>query len=301
MTVPVLARCIVPATALLMLLAAAPALGTDEGQQLRALVGELREKIQRAETERLADPWFLQELHALVRRYDWPWQVSVYQRDFVAEGLREIPSPWQVSAGRVAMDWNRGLRSSAEAPPEAAPGSASGEEIIGALVGGILDQALGGRQRQQQTPAAGPARYQLPIAIANAFALRITLSQRPPEGNAGRYAVGVYQGVPEGAGYRLDLNPGAAAGEAAFALLRLSGRGTAQTVEIYDGERRLHADQPQELLWTRDAQGVMVLSLDGEPLFQVQDRSLRGQWDGLTVINAAGDLAFSRIAIEAAP
>ena len=288
-----------PSFCVALALAVVPPASAAESGELRELVGELRTMLQRAERDRLADPWFIQDVQSLLNRYDWPWSVSVYNRDFAAEGLREVPAEWQVSSGRVAMDWNRGLRSSAEVSREADARQPSGEELVGALIGGILEQALGGRQRSGERPApaaTGPARYHLPTSFSNAFALRVRLTQRPPEGAAGNYAIGVYQSTPEGAGYRLDMTTGTQG--VSFALVRQSARGTAQTVEFHDGPRRLENDRIHELLWTRNAAGQMMVSLDGEPLFEVEDRSFRDRWDGVSVVNVGGDLALTSLRLD---
>lgn len=288
--------------ALSFLVGSPAALQADEDQQLRDLLEELRTHIDRAEADRLADPWFIEDLRDLVARYDQPAYEAVYEQDFVAEGLREVPSPWQISAGRVAMDWNRGLRSIVEPAPE----RERRVQSPGDLVGGILDRALGGEEGPENGESASgradqPARYQLPVDFANAFALEIDLTQRPPEDAPGHYSVAVYQEAPDGHGYRLEMTTGTSAGEAAFALVRQSARGTAQTIEIYDGEQRLQADAAQRLAWTRASDGMMTVSLDDETLFEVEDESLGDPWNGLAVINAAGDLAFSRVALHAAP
>ncbi|RME32426.1 MAG: hypothetical protein D6786_10620, partial [Gammaproteobacteria bacterium] len=76
---------------------------------LRSLIDELNRQIERAERNRLADPWFLRDLRELVRRYDYPWRTPVLHDDFSA-GDRPAP-PWQVKAGEFLADWRFGMRS----------------------------------------------------------------------------------------------------------------------------------------------------------------------------------------------
>jgi hypothetical protein len=56
------------------------------GEPDKALIDELRTLIERGEKERLADPWYLKDLRALVDRYDWPWRVRIMSEDFSARG-----------------------------------------------------------------------------------------------------------------------------------------------------------------------------------------------------------------------
>ena len=51
-----------------------------------ALIEELRKLIDRGEKERLADPWFLRDLRALLDRYDFPWREQILSEDSPGAG-----------------------------------------------------------------------------------------------------------------------------------------------------------------------------------------------------------------------
>jgi hypothetical protein len=276
------------------------------GEPDKALIDELRTLIERGEKERLADPWYLKDLRALVDRYDWPWRVRIMSEDFSARGPQP-PAPWQVTAGEFLIDWRHGLRSVIEPPPQAQTGTTTGqkqstEEAVGALIGTILQQSLGGQQTGTQagteTGNPGFAAIKAPVAISNAFAIEMELSSRALAGLVdGRFEFGPYQGAQAGAGYRLAYSSNPSRGTPSLELLRHSSRGTS-TLELHDQPLKLEDQQAHTLVWTRDKAGAMAVSLDGQELFQVTDRSFRDPFDGFAMINSGGDYALRRITID---
>ena len=135
--------------------------GTQSGgDTTRALIDELRQFIERGEKERLADPWYLRDLRAMVDRYDWPWRVRLLSEDFSERGSRP-PPPWQVSEGEFLIDWRFGMRSLVEPPRPTAPSQPSQKQdqddgsAVQNLLGSLLKQTLGGQQTAKQ---AKPAR-----------------------------------------------------------------------------------------------------------------------------------------------
>ncbi len=93
----------------------APATAQESGDPIQGLVSELRSELDRAEKERLIDPWFLRDLRRLLDSYDWPWQNRILSDDFSGRGPGP-DAPWQVTAGEFLIDWRYGLRSVIEAP-----------------------------------------------------------------------------------------------------------------------------------------------------------------------------------------
>jgi len=274
------------------------------GESDKALIDELRTLIERGETERLADPWYLKDLRALVDRYDWPWRVRILSEDFSARGPQP-PAPWRVTAGEFLIDWRHGLRSVIEPLPQAQAGTASGqrqstEEAVGALIGALLQQTLGGQQTGTATQPANPgdAAVQAPVAISNAFAIELELTSRALPGLVdGRFEFGPYQGAQAAAGYRLVYTANPSPGTPSLELLKLSSRGTS-TLDLYDQPLRLEDQQGHTIVWTRDRAGAMAVSVDGQTLFQVTDRSFRDPFDGFALINSGGDYALRRITID---
>jgi hypothetical protein len=76
--------------ALAIFLALAPALsaraqtdqGAAAGDRTQELVDQLKEVIRGAEQDRRSNPTTTKQLRDLVRRYDWPWRVSLFTMIF---------------------------------------------------------------------------------------------------------------------------------------------------------------------------------------------------------------------------
>ncbi len=303
-----------PAALLLaIVLAPAPSLAQGgEQDELSGLIDELRLLLDRGERERLADPWYLRDLRALVDRYDWPWRKRLLSDDFSSRGPQPA-EPWQVTAGEFLIDWRHGLRSLVRpaAPQQTGSqggqqgGQVSSEDAAKALIGSILQQALGGQgQQQQQGQGQAPqdpgfAAVVAPIRISNAFAIKVALSERPVDQlSLGRLELGPYQGQAAQAGYRLIYSPIAPPGTPSLELIRVSSRGTSATLELTDAKLGLGDGAVHELLWTRDRGGKMVVALDGKTLFSVVDRGFRDPFDGFSVVNAGGDYALRQVVID---
>jgi hypothetical protein len=208
-----------------------------------------------------------------------------------------------VTAGEFLIDWRHGLRSVIEPLPQAQSGTASGqrqstEEAVGALIGTLLQQTLGGQQTGTQPTNPGYAAVKAPVVISNAFAIELELTSRALPGLVdGRFEFGPYQGAQATTGYRLVYTANPGAGTPSLELLKLSSRGTS-TLDLHDQPLRLEDQQGHTLVWTRDTAGAMAVSVDGQTLFQVTDRSFRDPFDGFALINSGGDYALRRITID---
>ena len=299
--------------------AAANAQGVGAGAT-HQLVNEIQALIEKGQRERLADPLFLEDLQAVLRRHDSPWRVTVFEDDFSGRGP-EPARPWQVTRGEFRVDWRHGLRSlvsTSRAAADPAPRPEQREkvkskDVAAALLGALMQQALSDNEQRadasqdrgassQRMDAAvatpgEPAAVAAMVAIPNAFRLQVELSGRPVSGVAApRLEIGPFQGANMHMGYRL-IHQGNAA--PAFTLLAVSGRGVS-TVDTLDERIDLSDDQPHRLEWERDRSGRMRISLDDRLLMDVVDRRFRDSFDGLTVVNAAGDFALRSVRIDAA-
>lgn len=293
--------------------------GGAGGDRLQQLLDELKVQLDRAEKERLADPWFLRDLRNVVGKYDYPWRRQILFDEFSGSGPQPGP-PWQVTAGEFLIDWRHGLRSvvrpaakpqTQEQQPQQ-PTQKSGEgKLAKQLLGTILQQAIGpkpqgqtesqGGGQQQTTGPAQPAFAAViaPVTISNAFAVDVQLTSRPMDGLVdGRLEFGPYQGTDESAGYRLAYIPDAPAGSASLELLRLSSTGGIATLELYPNPVNLADGQVHTLLWTRDSAGAMAVKLDGQELIRVTDRSFRDPFSGFAIVNSGGDYAIRSIKID---
>lgn len=298
------------AVAGLVLAFAAPAAAQsgEDSQRLDAMIGELRTLIERGEEKREADPWFLQDLRALVRKYDWPWQNLVYEQSFLEVGSDNLPPGWKPLQGRYRMEPNAGYRTMVEVrPDQQQQGKRSSEEVVGELVGTLLSKALTKNgDNNNSSSSSSQSRYTNAIAVtenaavSNAFAVTVRLSLRAMQNTQGRVGFGPYQGEATGGGYRLYYLTGSAPGERRFELVRRSSRGTVSTIEFYQGDLGIEDGEEHEILWTRDREGQMTVSVDGTEIMSTSDRSFADPFDGITFVNTGGDAAVSYMKVEGA-
>ena len=285
----------------------APSQAGDQRQQ--DFVDKLKGLIDEAEKARAADPQFLGDLRGLAREYDRPRRRVVLSYRFEDGDFTDNPA-WTVTQGRYWVERGWGLRSAVKAG--AAPAAQSAPEperrkdrdAAAAIFGQILQQAidpegrLGGGQSTGTTGGAAdgaPATaIQTAVAVTNAFAVEIDLSSWMAEG---RLEIGPYQGAPKGAeraqGYVLAYTPGGG-----LELLRVSARGSS-IIDRRTGLTALEDKKTHRLLWTRDADGLMAVSIDGREVLKAADQAFRSPFDGLRMVNRGGDYILKRIAVFA--
>ena len=266
-------------------------------QRQQDFVDKLKGLIDEAEKARAADPQFLGDLRGLVREYDRPRRRVVLSDRFEDGDFTDNPA-WTVTQGRYWVERGWGLRSAVKAVAAAQsapqPEPRKGRDAA-AIFGRILQQAidLEGKLGGGQTAGGAPATaIQIALALTNAFAVEIDLSSWSAEG---RLEIGPYQGAPKGAeraqGYVLAYTPG---GE--LELLRVSPRGSS-IIDRRTGLVALEDKKTQRLLWMRNADGLMTVSIDGREVLKASDQTFRGPFDGLRIVNQGGDYIFKRIAV----
>ncbi len=270
-------------------------------------VDRLKRMIIDAEKSRAADPRFLRDLRDLARGFDRPWRRRLFSDDFLDGDFTANPA-WTVTAGRYWVEKGWGLRSAIEPGQAAAPsGDTGGKRLRGkdaaiAILGAVLNQATGNRGGEPapaRSAAPAVAAIQAPARITNAFAIEFELSSWRDNGNGrdrrdrrqtGKLEIGPYQGNAGGAGYRLAYRPGGN-----FELLRVSPRGTG----IIDAAAAaaLEDKKPHAIEWTRRADGVMTVTLDGKQILSATDRGIRQGFDGIAITNRGGDYIVKRITV----
>lgn len=264
-------------------------------QAVQQLVDELNALIERGEKNRAADPRFLADLGQLAARYSWPWRVPVLADDFNDGDFTRNPS-WTVASGDFWVDRQLGLRSSVEGgapPPEAArrdgrdaAGAPSAGDIFGSVLGEIARQQGQGGRTGPDAQAAAYAEIFADRPFPNPFAIRLRLVSL---GQGGQFEIGPYQGAERTVGYRLVIRPGADQG---LQLVRQQAGGSG-IIEVHSGPVDLRGDQTIE--WTRDLGGRMTVAVGGNVLIDTVDRGLQDPFDGLTLVNLAGDFGVQQI------
>lgn len=305
----VLAACIILC---LPPVAAAQSVG-GASDEMAEMIDELRALIERGERERLADPWFLRDLSDVIARYDNPWRVAIYAEEFDRDGAP--PDPWQVRGGEMRVDWRFGLRSLVRAPkpvepqPEQRSGSSSSgddaaQAILGAILKGVIEQSARNTRTQQSDGSGsrtGPGDDTVPAvataatAISNAFKIDATLAMRGlSDGTVPRAELGVYQEIGGNlAGYRLAF----LGEDDRLALLRVSSRGGRAIMEITADPITLDDGEDHRIIWTRDRQGRMTVTLGGTEVLTTTDRAFSDPWQGLVLRNEAGDVSLRRVSV----
>ena len=284
---------------------AAQSASPGERDPLQALIKELNEQFDRGERERLIDPWFLRDLRQTLAGYEWPWGRRLLSDDFSGRGPQPDP-PWKVTAGEFLMDWRFGLRSVVKQRTEVRQREQtrpSEKEAVGQLFGQILQEALQGKPKEQEREPERPsepgyAAVIAPVAITNAFALRLEMTSRQVDASSPRFEFGPYQGANASAGYRLAYVAGAKAGAPSLELVKLSPRGTVSTIELYDKPLKLEDGKAHVFEWTRDRRGRMVVKIDGSQVMDVTDRRFPDPFDGFAVVNRGGDYALRSLTID---
>ena len=109
----------------------------------------------------------------------------------------------------------------------------------------------------------------------------------------GKLELGVYQGSPDGSGYRLVFQPGPTA---SIEVQRIGSRG----VSIIDVADKINAkgDRVHQLQWTRSKQGNMNILLNDQTILQVADRSFKDKFTGVVINNKGGEFALQGMTIQ---
>jgi len=270
---------------------------SPEDSRTLELVDRLKEVIQRGERSRV-DNATLNQLRDLVRRYDWPWRAKLLFDDF-SDGDYTANPAWTVARGDFRVMRGSGLRSYVGPDSVARPaptdrgGSTGGstlEGIIGGILRGVLEPPTPGNQLRGVLPAA---EISTPVAIGNAFAVRIRMltRERSPEG--ARVEFGVYRGNERDWGYRLAYIPGV---RPSLELLRISP-GRSAVVERFDGATGLEDGRAHQVELRRDREGNMQVSVDGKDLIRAVDRGVSDVFDGFLILNGGGEYNFERVEV----
>ncbi len=275
--------------------------GSAGSSHMQGFVERLNKMIDEAERSRAADPGFLRDLRGLADEYRRGPRTLLLSDDFGDGDFTSNPR-WTVTAGRYWVEQGWGLRSAIK------PGQASAQteqkrlsrkEKAASIFGQILQQAidpegrLGGGSQTTGGAAISTTAIQTGVRISNAFALEMDFSSWSTQGvSGGRLEVSPYQGAGQGgAGYVLAYTPGGG-----LELLSASSRGSA-VIANAPGPLNLEDKKTHRLDWTRSADGRMTVAIDGRQILTATDVGLRGDFDGLRMVNRGGDYIIKRIAV----
>lgn len=282
-------------SALLFVALALPAQATqrwenrNDQQHLQSLVDELRTLTEQARNRRHSDRQLVESLEELIAKYDRPWREQLLEEEFSDRDYTQNPS-WQVRSGRFWVERRSGLRS--QVTPRAADQSGESQQDLGAaLLGTLLDQALG---TNQSADTSGPAAIELPLQIPERFALETVFFFRNSSTEQNEVGFSLYQDPSGDSGYHLFViggpNP---------YLELVSNRARRSSVVERAALTNFNTGQSHTLAWRRNGYGQMEVLMDGTQLFRTQDRSFRNSFQRLGITNYGGDLAVQRISLYA--
>lgn len=250
------------------------------------LVRQLRQLIYKAEKAKAADPNFLRDLKNLANSYD-QGSIQILSDNF-STGQYPDNRRWTVIAGdwRIITQPAQGLGT--QVRNQQANTGNSTQSLVNGLLGALIaPQGSNQSQTQQTNNYAG---LSAPVAIPNAFSLHFEFS---PSQDATRFDLGMYRDNDDGA-YFLSYMPTAPRG---FMLSSsVPGQGTRQ-IAYSPGVMNLNGRGFHAVDWKRDRDGRMTVAVDGQPLIDVTDTSLRKPFDGFVMGNSGGSYIIRSVVI----
>ena len=258
------------------------------------LVEQLKDLLRTAEQDRRSNPALTKQLRELVRRYDWPWRVSLLYDDF-RDGDYTYNPRWNTNGGEFRVARGTGLRSYFDPPSSQArrPVSRRSDGSAMDLLGDLL---MGTREREAdpaQASLKSEAEIFTRVGITNAFAIKADLSIRRYTDRDTRIEFGPYQGDDRSSGYRLAYESGR---RPSLALIRFSP-GRSAVVEMTDQDINLADGNAHAIEWRRSSDGEMLVLLDNKEILKAVDRAYDDAFDGFTMVNKGGEFELKRVAI----
>lgn len=278
-------------------------------QQTRSLLEELDTLIDRAERDNAASPDFLRDLRALEQRYGGQAAAAgqnqarsrttaadIVVADDFRDGNYTANPAWTVLRGDWGIFPDTGLRSdlTGRAGGRTAgrgeqPSPQSMEGLAMQVLGTVLSQQAGERQPQGATPTGDEvAAIELEQRLPNAVQLDMVVSDQAGQG---QLEMRLYQTSSRDPGYRLVYRPDM---KPSLALYRVSQSGISLVAEA-DRPVTLPVGEQHRIVWARDANGQMSVTVDGRLVLEATDRGFRDPWTGFMLVNTGGDFALRSI------
>ena len=265
---------------------------TDKRTQ--EVLDQFKKLVETGTKERKADQDFLAELRELIRRYDWPWRILLFQDDFTDNDFTSNPS-WSVASGEFRVDAYNRLQTRLRRSEEKPKPSSSGEEkdtaaqIFGIIMGEIMKEK---QPASSQPPQPSKAEIYSVVSISNAFFIDIELlissGTKSP-----RIEFGPYQGKQHNRGYRLNY----VGGKTPFLELTRLAYGGSSVIDVSHSVPALDDGKAHIIQWRRYDNGDMIITVDKNEVIRTIDRAFHDPFEGITLVNHAGEYAIPSISI----
>lgn len=187
---------------------------------------------------------------------------------------------WQVRSGEFSVA--EGKLSSRIDPDEKGSGQL-GSELLKGVIGGALGIPLG---------QPNLAVIQTPAQISNTFRLSVMLSGG---GEDATFGFGPYAGNQLAPVYRLESNLKEAR---PFRLVSVTADGQQSVIATAAPGVNLHDGGMHTVVWERDAEGRMTVTLDDQVVIEARDASHASGFNGVTLVNAGGEWHVDRVEVE---
>ncbi len=209
------------------------------------------------------------ERHA---RMETPYRIRI--SDTFEDGDYRHDPRWHVLQGRFRVE-DGVLVSSVETPREQGPGRS--------FVEGMVNQTLG------LDLGHNAAAIAVPTPFGNVFDIEAQIEGQP--GREARMSFGPYMGNNAETGYRLVYD---GASSSPLTLLAVTPNGVRTIGSAYHAPV-LNDGSSHDVRWRREGDGMMRVTVDGQSVLDVRDRSLAGRFSGLSIVNGGGQWGLDRI------
>jgi len=268
--------------------------GPAGGSRTQELVEQLKELIRASERDERSNPWLAKQLRELVRRYDWPWKVSLLHDDFRDGDYTYDPS-WIVSNGDFRVVRGSGLRTVFDTTRQGRRlvdrrSENPAMDIFEGIFGGTREREA---RNDLQTASLSAADIYTRLSITNAFAVKVQLKFRGSPDGDNRLEFGPYLNDERNLGYRLSYESG---NRPSLSLLR-AAPGRSAIIETYDRGLDREDGNPHIIEWRRGDDSEMVVLLDDKEIIRTVDRAHSGSFNGFSIVNKGGVYELKEISI----
>ena len=265
-------------------------------ETLKELLDELKNTIEDADKRMVAHPRFLEELRALVDRYNRKLREVYIDEDFADGDYTQNPK-WVVESGRFRVTPGGRLWCSVRAErPSSVESQKEDEEPIGILLREIL-KSRDKKKRSKRTARKEEKSVIHTLArIAPAFEIDITFVS---DSTWGAVEVVLLGGTPAAPLYRL-IYQAAPSRERPIEIVRQRGS-RRYTIESALQYPVLDDGTPHRIQWIRDTQGVMRVLVDEKEVLSTVELYYRDDFSGLALVNRGGTYEWGQIRVLQAP